>query len=418
MGRASFEGHVNEQTEDCLVLNVFTPTLDPAAKLPVLFYIHGGSGKHGTAMTPRLGGDSLAATGACFVNINYRLGVFGFCAHPELAAEHPHESSGNYAMLDQIAALEWVQRNIVNFGGDPDRVTIWGLSSGAQFVTTLVCCPLAAGLFHRAMVQSCTDLANLRHRTVRSDIWLNKSAEVRRLPACVPACLHPCVRACPPGLGCVGDGLKCAHLPVYVCTQEWGVEYGTQELGCPAGPGQIEAMRQISTEKLLATSDADSATDCYESCIDGYVKRGGLAQLLAAGEFNHVPLMIGYTGDDGLGSDELEHHMYELVNLTASKYKALMAREFGEDHLAEALSFFPVNDDDDDAAVDMQLAAFSRQLWYDASSWIMAKAVADRACPAWFYIFDEKVASPRWGGQKRSHHGADVPFCKLRESSK
>ena len=195
MGRGSFEGHDNEQTEDCLMLNVITPTLDPAAKLPVLFYIHGGSGKHGTGMTPRLGGDSLAATGACFVNINYRLGVLGFCAHPELAAEHPHGSSGNYAILDQIAALQWVQRNIDKFCGDPDRVTIWGLSSGAQFVTTLVCCPLAAGLFHRAMVQSCTDLPNRRHRRIRSEIWLDKSAEVRQLPPVplglpiCPACL-------------------------------------------------------------------------------------------------------------------------------------------------------------------------------------------------------------------------------------
>lgn len=194
MGRATFAGHINEQTEDCLMLNVFTPTLDPAAKLPVLFYIHGGSGKHGTGMTPRLGGDSLAAAGACFVNINYRLGVFGFCAHPELAAEHPHGSSGNYAILDQLAALEWVQRNIVNFGGDPDRVTIWGLSSGAQYVSTLVCCPLARGLFHRAMIQSCTDLANLRHRTIRSDIWLNKSAEVRDRNRHYLLCVFACLR--------------------------------------------------------------------------------------------------------------------------------------------------------------------------------------------------------------------------------
>ena len=174
-------------------------------------------------------------------------------------------------------------------------------------------------------------------------------------------------------------------------------------------------MRQISIEKLLATSGSDSATDFYESCIDGYVKRSGTAQLLAAGEFNHVPLMIGYTGDDGLGSDELEHHMYELENLTAAKYKALMTREFGEEHLAEALSFFPVNDDDDEAAVDVQLAAFSRQLWYDASSWIMAKAMTEHACPTWFYIFDEKVPA-RWGG-KSSYHGADVPFCKLYTSN-
>lgn len=269
-GGQSFEGHSNEQTEDCLYLNVITPTLDDAAMLPVIFYIHGGSGKHGTGMTPRLGGDGLAAHGACFVNINYRLGALGFCAHPQLTAEDPDGSSGNYAILDQIAALRWVQRNITRFGGDPGRVTIWGLSSGAQFVTTLVGSRLAVGLFHRAMVQSCTDLANLRHRTTRTEIWQGKSAE------------------------------------------DWGVEYGNDELGCPAGPGQIEAMRQISVAKLLETSDADSATDFYESCIDGHVKLGATAHLLAAGDFNHVPLMIGYTGDDGLGSDELEHHMYLL----------------------------------------------------------------------------------------------------------
>ena len=137
-------------------------------------------------------------------------------------------------------------------------------TSGAQFVTTLVCCPLARGLFHRAMVQSCTDMANVRHRTRRSDIWLGKSAE------------------------------------------EWGVEYGVDELGVPAGEGQIAAMREASVAKLLETSESNAATDFYEACIDGYVKRDGAAALLAAGEFNEVPLMIGYTGDDGLGSDELE----------------------------------------------------------------------------------------------------------------
>jgi carboxylesterase type B len=192
--------------------------------------------------------------------------------------------------------------------------------------------------------------------------------------------------------------------------QDWGVEYGAEELGCPAGPGQIEAMRQVSVAKILETTDSDSATDFYESCIDGYVKHGGTAHLLAAGEFNRVPLMIGYTGDDGLGSDELEHHMFELENLDVAKYKALLAREFGAAHLEEALSYFPINESDDDAAVDVQLAALSRQLWYDASSWIMAKEMASHSCPAWFYMFDEKVPT-RWGGGKKSFHGADVPFC-------
>ena len=102
-GREAFDGHVNELTEDCLVLNVWTPTLDRAAKLPVIFYIHGGAGKMGTAMSPRLGGNELAGRGACFVGINYRLGVWGFLAHPALTAEDPNGSSGNYAILDQSA---------------------------------------------------------------------------------------------------------------------------------------------------------------------------------------------------------------------------------------------------------------------------------------------------------------------------
>jgi para-nitrobenzyl esterase len=160
MAMSTFSGHSIEQTEDCLALNVWTAALDEAARLPVIFYIHGGAGKHGSAMTPELSGHGLAARGAVYVNINYRLGTLGFLAHPELSAEDPHGSSGNYATLDQLAALEWVQTNIARFGGDPGNVTIWGLSSGAQYVNQLMCCPLAKGLFHRAMVQSSTDVAN------------------------------------------------------------------------------------------------------------------------------------------------------------------------------------------------------------------------------------------------------------------
>lgn len=106
------------------------------------------------------------------MNINYRLGILGFLAHPELPS-----GSGNYAILDQIFALHWIQRNIASFGGDPKNVTIWGLSSGAQYVSTLLVSPAAQGLFHRAMVQSCSDLNNVRQVAGSCDVWLGKTAE-------------------------------------------------------------------------------------------------------------------------------------------------------------------------------------------------------------------------------------------------
>ena len=107
------------------------------------------------------------------MNINYRLGIFGFLAHPDLDPM----GSGNYAILDQIFALHWVRDNIAAFGGDPNNVTIWGLSSGAQYVSTLLVSPAAQGLFHKAMVQSCADLNNVRQLAGTCDVWLGKTAE-------------------------------------------------------------------------------------------------------------------------------------------------------------------------------------------------------------------------------------------------
>ena len=118
---------------------------------------------------------ATALPGLCVVNINYRLGILGFLAHPELSEEQ--NGSGNYAILDQIAALQWVRDNIRAFGGDPKNVTLWGLSSGAQYVSTLLVSPAAEGLFHKAMVQSCADLNNVRQACGSCDVWLGKTAE-------------------------------------------------------------------------------------------------------------------------------------------------------------------------------------------------------------------------------------------------
>jgi para-nitrobenzyl esterase len=141
-------------SEDCLYLNVWTPADAPGINLPVFVWLHGGAFASGTGSDPRYDGAALAAKGAVVVTLNYRLGSFGFFAHPELTAESETGSSGNYAMLDIIRALEWVYDNIAGFGGDPINVTLAGESAGANAVANMLASPLAGGLIHRAIMQS------------------------------------------------------------------------------------------------------------------------------------------------------------------------------------------------------------------------------------------------------------------------
>ncbi|MGB7345833.1 MAG: carboxylesterase family protein [Pirellulaceae bacterium] len=150
-GRLVREGPFNE---DCLYLNVWTPAKTDTDKLPVMVWIHGGGFTQGSAHEAAYMGDKIAQRGIVLVSINYRLGAFGFLAHPLLSKESEQGVSGNYGILDQIAALRWVQKNIASFGGDTDNVTIFGESAGGTSVYLLTASPLASGLFHRAILQS------------------------------------------------------------------------------------------------------------------------------------------------------------------------------------------------------------------------------------------------------------------------
>ncbi|MGH8248292.1 MAG: carboxylesterase/lipase family protein, partial [Gammaproteobacteria bacterium] len=142
-----------KQSEDCLYLNVWTAA-KAGEKRPVMVWIHGGALTRGSGATRTYDGTNYAKKGVVLVTINYRLGPLGYLAHPELTAESSNRSSGNYGVLDQIAALKWVQKNIAAFGGDQNRVTIFGESAGSWSVNALVASPLAKGLFHRAIGQS------------------------------------------------------------------------------------------------------------------------------------------------------------------------------------------------------------------------------------------------------------------------
>ncbi|MGZ5912480.1 MAG: carboxylesterase/lipase family protein, partial [Reyranella sp.] len=140
--------------EDCLTLNIWTPARAADEALPVMVWFYGGSFLFGSASDIRFDGEAFARKGVVLVTAAYRVGLFGFLAHPGLTRESPHGSSGNYGLLDQIAALGWVQRNIAAFGGDPRRVTAFGVSAGSASIAMLLTAPLAAGLFQRAILES------------------------------------------------------------------------------------------------------------------------------------------------------------------------------------------------------------------------------------------------------------------------
>ena len=179
-----------DTAEDCLFLNLWTP--DVGGRLPVMVWIHGGANVNGWSYEPNYRGRELAALGVVVVSIQYRLGVFGFLAHPALSAESPHTSSGNYGILDQIEALRWIANNIAGFGGDPDNVTVFGESAGAGDIAYLLLSPLARSLFHRAISQSGGWPADQRRTLVDNEAqgvdFLRRAKaadidELRRLPA-------------------------------------------------------------------------------------------------------------------------------------------------------------------------------------------------------------------------------------------
>lgn len=135
-------------------MSVWTPTHAPGARRPVMVFVYGGGFIWGSSACPLYDGTQLAAEGVVVVSFNYRVGIFGFLAHPMLSAESPRHASGNYGLLDQIAALQWVRANVTAFGGDPERVTVFGESAGAVSIAVLMTSPLATGLFRQAILHS------------------------------------------------------------------------------------------------------------------------------------------------------------------------------------------------------------------------------------------------------------------------
>jgi para-nitrobenzyl esterase len=233
-------------SEDCLYLNVWTPAKSDKERLPVLVYFYGGGFVAGDGSEPRYDGESIAAKGVVAVTINYRLGVFGFLAHPELTKESPHKASGNYALLDQSAALRWVRENIAAFGGDPRRVTIAGESAGSVSVSAQMASPLSKGLFARAIGESGSVMGTL-----------------------------------PP-------------VPLAQAEQS-GAKFAA-ELGATS----LAALRAMSTQQVFeaATKGGFASVGRFPITIDGYFFTEDPAQTFAAGRQAHVPLLVGWNSEE------------------------------------------------------------------------------------------------------------------------
>jgi len=246
--------------EDCLYLNVWTPEWPAQSRLPVMVWIHGGGNYAGTASSTNFDGQNLARHGVVLVTVNYRLTVFGFLAHPELTRESPHHSSGNYGLLDQIAALQWVHDNIGKFGGDPANVTIFGQSAGAVDANVLMTSPLAKGLFHRVIAESGTVTRN------PDAISMSMTA----LGALMPVKSGPVTYS---------DAATLAE------AEQAGTKFGAN----------VSELRKLSATELLKATAAPrmSIGPANGVVADGWVFPKPPAEVFATGQEQRVPLLIG-----------------------------------------------------------------------------------------------------------------------------
>jgi para-nitrobenzyl esterase len=231
-------------SEDCLYLNIWAPARAAKAPLPVIVWIYGGGFTNGSASMPLYWGDQLARKGAVVVTLAYRLGPFGYLALPELTAESPHRSSGNYAILDQIAALAWVKRNIAAFGGDPGGVTIAGQSAGAASVSLLTASPLARGLFQRAIGESGGVFEPIK--LAPGYQLVNAEKDGQAWAASVGATSLAQLRALPAAAVLAGKGDAVAH-PVI------------EPYVLPASPYEVFAAGRQNDVPMLVGSNADEA---------------------------------------------------------------------------------------------------------------------------------------------------------------
>ncbi len=341
-----------QPSEDCLGLNVWTPARSPREKLPVMVWIHGGGFQLGASLQSVYDGEPLASQGVVLVTINYRLGVYGFLAHPGLSRESPHGVSGNYGLLDMVAALEWVKRNIGAFGGDPGNVTIFGESAGGTAVCLLMIVPQAEGLFQKVISESAA--------------WMNG--------------------------------------PFSNLKESWYGRVPMEKFGEKLG-ADIASLRSKSTAeitKLMGPPDMSGAGsergEAYMPVVDGWVLPDDPARLFASGKFNHADLIAGTNADEGtlMGGPAVKS-LDALQKWAAKQFKS---------QSAGMLAVYPAATDAD--AYNAAAQASGDSLFLQGTRFVL-QANAKRNPKTFQYHFTRVTGVGRrikWG----AYHASEIPY--------
>lgn len=342
---------MTRQSEDCLTLNVWTAAKKSGPKLPVMVSIHGGGFIAGWSGMPIYDGAGLARQGVVYVSMNYRLGVLGFLAHPDLSRESDDGTSGNYGLLDQIAALQWVQRNVAAFGGDPRQVTVVGQSAGASAICLLIASPLARGLFQRAIVESAAWLyLPIAHR---DRMWFG---------------LPPAERT----------GQRIAN--------------------------NIAELRALPAVKLLDTLFSNPAMPKnieFQPIVDGRVLPDDPAAIYESGKAPRIPVIAGTNSDDGFAFIVMSQPVK-----TVADYQAFLKMRFG-DGAGRAFDLYP-------ATSDSEAGNAVRQIYTDASflygTRSMLLALARNHQSTYWYYFTRLEDQSRKLKAPGAIHGAELRY--------
>ena len=339
-------------SEDCLTLNVWVPERHESGKLPVMVWIYGGGFVAGTTSESRQDGSNLAQHGVIVVSMNYRLGIFGFLVHPELAKESGHNSAGNYGLMDQLAALKWVHENIAAFGGDPDNVTIFGESAGSFSVSAQMASPLDKGLFQKAIGESGAAFS-------RSGLSFESMAAR-------------------------------AEKDSKVVSEKFGVS-------------SLAQLRAIPAEKLLEPfSPPKSRGFEFGPDIDGYFLPESVPAIFAAGKQNDVPLLAGWNHDEG--SFVIEGAAQKP---TADSMKEMAKKDFG-DKADEFLKLY-ASDTDQHARRSAMDYAGDKFIAMSTWDWMEAQSKTGKQ-PIYRYRFDQAHSWKDPNRPRTAYHSAEIEY--------
>ena len=356
-----------KESEDCLFLNVRTGNLRGNALQPVMVWIHGGSHMTGAGNDVFYQADGLVKQDVVLVTINYRLGPLGYLAHPSLSADDPNNSSGNYGLLDQIKALAWVQENIALFGGDPNNVTIFGESAGAQSVSEVMASPLGDGLYHKAILQSGSSTYNRIHLSEAIDY--TKSAEE------------------------IGKAFLNPLLP------DDALQAGAAEL------------RTLPAQAIInRVPEMPEASPYFLPNVDGWALRQMIGERIRDGSALNVPILAGYNADEGsLFYDPDQGKPTVLVPgpfpETHADRIALLNETYGPTVASKLIKLYQLDNAtlwDEGAEAMLGDDIFGVHMRY------LARANAEKGLPTWLYFFSRTPAAP--GQTLGAFHASELPF--------